>query len=95
VEEHVENLDRFEFVERLLKVLDFLFDDKLKAEIEETKESNDKLMLRLNVLRKVFLIKSKEDMVRLVDQLMESCKTDQGFDETKICEELINAVQSN
>ncbi len=45
VEEHVENVDRFEFVERLLKVLDFLFDDKLKAEIEETKENHDKLML--------------------------------------------------
>lgn len=43
-----------EFVERLLNALDFLFDDKLKSEIEEAKESHDKLMLKLNVLRKIF-----------------------------------------
>ncbi len=73
-------------------MIDFLFDDKLKAEIDETKDSHDRLMLRLNVLRKVFGIKSKEDMLRLVDQLMICCQGDNGIDETKICEELIKAV---
>jgi hypothetical protein len=51
----------------MLVVLDFLFDDKLKAEIEETKEKHDKLMLKLNVLRKVFIINTKDDMIRLID----------------------------
>ena len=51
----------------MLKTLDFLFDDKLKAEIEETKENCDKLTLKLNVIRKVFMFKSKDEMLRLID----------------------------
>lgn len=57
----------------MLKVLDFLFDDKLKAEIEETKENHDKLTLKLNVIRKVFMFKSKDEILWLIDQLMLSC----------------------
>ncbi len=76
----------------MLVVLDFLFDDKLKAEIEDTKEKHDKLMLKLNVLRKVFMFNTKDDMIWFIDQLMNSCQGENGIDETKICEELINAV---
>lgn len=79
----------------MLKVLDFLFDDKLKAEIEETKENHDKLMLKLNVIRKVFMFKSKDDMIRLIDSLMITCQGSNGIDETKICQELITAVQND
>ncbi len=57
----------------MLWVLDFLFDDKLKAEIDETKENHDKLMLKLNVIRKVFMFKSKDEMLKLIDSLMVSC----------------------
>lgn len=74
--------------------MDFLFDDKLKSEIEESKEIEDKLTLKLNVIRKVFMFQSKEELIRLIDHLMTSFKNDSDFDEGRICEEFINAVQN-
>jgi hypothetical protein len=42
-------------------------------------------MLKLNVIRKVFMFKSKDEMLKLIDWLMETCKDENGFDDTKIC----------
>jgi len=38
----------------ILKHTDFLFDDKVKNEINKHDNAEDKLLLKLNVLRKVF-----------------------------------------
>ncbi len=41
------------------------------------------------------MFKSKDEMLKLIDWLMETCKDENGFDDTKICQELISAVQNS
>lgn len=50
----------------MLIELDFLLDDKVTAEMQNEVNPKERLLIKLNVLRKVLAVKDESEMIRLI-----------------------------
>ena len=51
-----------ELVNKIIKQTTFLFDDKINHEISKIFDPEEKFLMKLNVLRKVFSLKNKKEV---------------------------------
>ena len=74
----------------MLIELDFLLDDKVTAEMQNEANPKERLLIKLNVLRKVLAVKDESEMIRLIMNIYQNARKSpeqRQLDESGIVEE--------
>lgn len=69
----LKNNDKLELLDMLLTETEFLFDDKLLFEIQNISSEEEKLLAKLNLLRKLFKIPSSREFLNFLSHLFLNC----------------------
>ena len=57
----------------VLQELDFLYDDKIRNEIEGEKDEDEKLRKKLDVIKKLLNLKSDKDFQEFINEVHNRC----------------------
>lgn len=92
----IPNHKRLELLELILAETDFLFDDKVLSEIQDYSSEEEKLVTKMNVIRKTFSLSSQFDLNDLLVKLhlnVYNSETDQ-YKQSKIIPNLVKLIES-
>lgn len=89
------NDDKLKLIELVLKETEFLLDDKIRSEIEALSSEEEKLLTKMNIIRKVFVISSQTDLNEVLLKLHLHCLDNecQNYNPSKVITTLSKLVE--